>query len=61
MPEYPYVVSVLKEDKTVNKSKATPPSSDEENKQVSVDVRTILNAGHPVIADVQTIENSLQQ
>ena len=52
MPEYPYVVSVIKEDKTINNPKDTPPSSDEEKKQVSVDARTIPKAGHPVIVDV---------
>ena len=60
-PDDPLVMSVLEEKKTLNSPKDTPPSIDEENEQASTNIETISEAGHPIIADVQTTKDSLEQ
>ena len=55
------MVSILEKEKTLNNPKDAPPSSDEENEPLSIDIRTILEVGHPIIVHVRMIEDSLQQ
>ena len=59
-PEDPPVGLVLEEAKTLNSHKDAPSSSEEENKQVSVDIWTILEARHRVLVDVWMIEDCLE-
>ena len=59
--EDPPTISFHEEEKTLNSPKNAPPSSDKENDQVSTNVQTIPEVKHPVITDVRTTEDALQQ
>ena len=55
------MVSVLKDEKSLNSPKDAPSSSDKENKRVSTNIRTIPEVGHPIIASVRKTKDFLQQ